>query len=113
MAVVREPGVELREGLGRQLVPAALGVLADPDQTGLPQHSQMLGGAGLAQAEPVGELTDQVRTLQKPIEDPAPARIREHVERYGHTSNILRGLYTGNDMKAGPQSRGAFASWRD
>jgi hypothetical protein len=47
LAIGAEPGVDLSEGLGAELVPAALGVVADADEAGLAQHAEVLGGAGL------------------------------------------------------------------
>lgn len=79
--VRREPRVDLDQRLGAQLVPPTLGILADPHQTGLAQHPQMLGRAWLAQAEPLGELADHTRAVQQQIQDPPPGRLGEHVER--------------------------------
>ena len=41
------------------------------DQARLPQHSQVLGGARLAQPEFGAELPDQARTFAQQVEDPA------------------------------------------
>lgn len=79
--VWREPGVDLDQRLGTQLVPPPLGIPADPHQTGLAQHPQMLGRAGLGQPEPVGELANHTRALQQQIQDPPPGRLGKHVER--------------------------------
>ena len=79
--VWRQPGVDLGQGLGAQLVPAALSVHADLNQTGLAQHPQVLGGARLTQTELLGEFANQAGPLQQQVEDPSPGRLGKHVER--------------------------------
>lgn len=102
-----EPCVDFDQRLRAQLVPPALGVGSDPHQPGLTQHLEVFGGTGLAQAEPIGELTDQTRTLQQQIQDPPPGRLGDHVEGGEHAPNIPGQLYVRNSMYGGS----AISSW--
>src|SRR3954470_22438519 len=57
-AVRIEPLVEVAEGLGPGAVDAALGIDADLDQAGGPQHPQVLGHRRLAQGQRGDEVAD-------------------------------------------------------
>jgi hypothetical protein len=80
-----EPGVDLAQRLEAQLVPAALGVVADADEAGLAEDAQVLGGAGLAQAEVLDELTDGAWAFAEQVQDVAPSGLGEGGEGGGHS----------------------------
>src|SRR4051794_31164396 len=83
-AVRREPGVDLRERLGVDAVPAPLRIPADTDEIGLAQHLQVLRDARLAHVEALDQLADRMLALTQEVED-APARgLGEDFEDRGH-----------------------------
>jgi hypothetical protein len=76
-----QPPVDLGQGLRAQGVEASLGVDTDPDQPGVPQHPQVLGHPGLAEAEPGHQLVHRPLALPQQIEDVSAVRLGEHLER--------------------------------
>jgi hypothetical protein len=89
-AVRVEPGVHLDERLGLQLVPPPLGVLADADEPCLPQDAQVLGGARLAEAETLDELTDRARLFAEEIENAATGGLGKGSEGgVGHFHQLI------------------------
>jgi hypothetical protein len=98
LAVRVEPGVDLPQRLGAQLVEAALGVLADADETGLAQDAEVLGGAGLAQPEVLDELADRPWPVAEEVQDVPPSRLGEGSERSGHPATITNEAYNRQGM---------------
>src|SRR3712207_8310878 len=76
-AIGREPGVDLRERRGVDLVHAALCFLARAHEAGVTQYPQVARHAGLADAERVDQLADGTRALEQEIEDAAPGGLGE------------------------------------
>ena len=62
-------------------VPAVPPVHADEHETDRPQHAEVLGHLRLAEAEPVDELADRCLPGAQGIEEIAPARLGDGVER--------------------------------
>ncbi len=68
---------------------------ADEHQADRPQHAQVLGHLGLAEAEPVDELADGHFSRADGVQEIATARLRDGVERVGrrrgasHTGNHI------------------------
>jgi hypothetical protein len=58
LAIGRQPGVEVGERAGVDLVHAPLRLRPDAHQAGLAQHAQMLRGPRLAEAQGRDELVD-------------------------------------------------------
>ena len=87
-AVWRQPGVELGQRSGVDLVHPPLRVRSDADQPGLAQYPQVLGGAGLGQAELAHELVDGPWPLAQQLDRRAAVRVRESEPRRCHIRNI-------------------------
>ena len=96
--VRRQPRIDLGKRVRVQLVPPALGVPADANQPGLPQHPQLLGRARLGQPQLPGQVADQPRAVPEQVEDVPPGRLGKHLERGDHAPNIADQLYTCNSM---------------
>src|SRR5690606_10206098 len=79
-AVRRQPGVDLRERLGAQLVASLLGLHVGADQAGLAQDLQVLRRLWLAEAQLVCELADRRGTGPQPVEDAAAGGLGDDVE---------------------------------
>jgi hypothetical protein len=93
-AIRRKPSIDLGKRTRAQLVPAALRLRAHLHQAGLAQHAQVLGRPRLGQAEPLGELADQMRPLEQDVEDASPRRLGQDVEyRHHRTEHTRRGIY--------------------
>ena len=107
-AVGFEPGVDLNERFGTQLVPAPLGVPAHAHQAGLAQHAQVFGGAGLTQAEVLDELGDGSRPFAEQIQDVTPSGLGEGGEGGGHRTIIAVWLYNHQEMFAARASISHF-----
>src|SRR4051794_35632398 len=75
LTVGGEPGVQLRERLGAQPVPAPLPVTPNPDESRLAQDAQMLRHTRLAQLEVLDEVAHGPVALAKKLQDPAPRRL--------------------------------------
>lgn len=82
-----QPPVDLGQGLGLQGIEASLGVDADPDEPGVPQHPQVLGHARLAEPEPGHQLVHRPLALAQQVEDVAAVRLGEHLEG-GHRRQL-------------------------
>src|SRR6185503_895359 len=108
--VGREPRVDLGERRGAQHVEAPLRVLADLDEPALAQDAQVLGDAGLAQAEQRDELADRARALEQEVEDAPARRLGEHLEGRGHAVNITLRVYTCQDIYDGLHRTASFPS---
>ena len=69
---------------------------ADADEAGLPQHPQVLGHGRLRDAEVAlhdgGQLAGGVLAVGQQLEDPAPHRVSEDVERV-HPANLPAHAY--------------------
>jgi hypothetical protein len=65
-----------------------------PGPARLSQHSQVPGGSWLGEAEQAGQLAGRPRVLKQQVQDAAPVRFGDHLERGGHGSNIVLCLYT-------------------
>jgi hypothetical protein len=76
-----QPPVDLGQGLGLQGIEASLGIDADPDEPGVPQHPQVLGHPRLTQAEPGHQLVHRPLALPQQVEDVPAVRLGEHLER--------------------------------
>jgi hypothetical protein len=84
LAVGLEPSVDLDQRLGIELVPAPLGVASNPNQTGVAEHSQVLGDAGLAEREAVDQLADRTLPLTKQVQDLPTRWLGHQLERSRH-----------------------------
>src|SRR5438067_3540295 len=84
MAVGREPGVDLREWLGPELVAPALGGDPDVHQASLSQHPEVFRDRGLAESHRVDELADGPLALPQQVEDGAAPGFGQHVEGLHH-----------------------------
>lgn len=94
LPVGRQPGVDLGERFGAQPVPAALGVLADFDQSGLAQHLEVFGHGGLAQREVVDEVADGSFPGAQQVEDVPAVWFGQDFEGTCHSVNIADGKYS-------------------
>src|SRR5919109_2542255 len=101
LAIRAQPAIDLRQGLGLQPVPAALGIAADLDQSSLAQRPQMLADAGLTQADLLHQLADRALSLAQQVENAAPHWLGDQLERGCHTrANITKELYNCQGIKA-------------
>jgi hypothetical protein len=75
-----EPLVQLLERLRPEGVQAPLGVRPDLDQPRLAEDPQVLGHAGLAEAEPGDQLVHRSLTLSQEVEDVTAVWLGEHLE---------------------------------
>src|ERR687897_1292518 len=92
-----EPGVELRERLGLQPVPAPPPLRPHADQAGLAEHAEVLRHAGLAEPEALDQLADAALTVTKQLEDATAHRLGQGIEGGGsvgggHKKNITERL---------------------
>src|SRR5688572_26747738 len=95
LAIGREPGVQLRERLGPQAVPAPPPARPDADEAGLAKHPQVLRHAGLAEPEPLDELADAALSVTEQLEDAPAHRLGQRVEgggSGGHEEHITEQL---------------------
>src|SRR5207245_24240 len=89
-----EPLVEGPEGTRFYPVDALLRGRTAGDETGFPQHLQVLGHGRLADLEHLDELADAAVGPAQHVEDPAPGRLGDDREGVnGHTRNILFRAY--------------------
>jgi hypothetical protein len=51
------------------------------DQPGALQHAQVLADGGAAHRQPAGQLPHRQRAVAQALQDPAPHRVAERVER--------------------------------
>src|SRR2546423_15646362 len=79
-AVGFQPSVDLLERLGPHPVEPALGVLAHLYQSGLAQHAQVLGDAGLAEMQTLHELVDRALVVADVVEDATAGGLGQNVE---------------------------------
>jgi hypothetical protein len=96
LSVRGQPGVQLRQGLGAEVVDAPLGVDADADEAGVAQHSQVPGDAGLVHAGELDEFTDRTVVFTDVVENAAPGRFGDHmqyVELSDHGLSIRHSVY--------------------
>src|SRR5262245_60137469 len=87
--VLRDP--VLRAGERRRIEPihTALGDPAHFDDTGLAQHTQVLGDRRLGHTKVTGELARRLLSAREPVDDPSPGRIRQRLEdRHGVNTTI-------------------------
>jgi hypothetical protein len=75
-----QPPVDLGQGLRAQGVEAPLGIDPDSDEPGVPQHPQVLGHAGLAEAEPGHQLVHRPLAVPQQVEDVTAMRLGEDRE---------------------------------
>jgi len=66
--------------LGADAVNPPLRLGADRDQAGLPQHPQVLGHAGLAQLQPLDQISDRPLAIEQQIQDPPPRGLGQDLE---------------------------------
>jgi hypothetical protein len=81
LAVGLEPLVELDEGLCPEAVHPALAVRPGDDEPRVAEHTEVLGHSGLAQGKPLDQDVHGLLTTPERIEDQAPARLGEHLDR--------------------------------
>jgi hypothetical protein len=98
LAIGGQPRVDLGERLGPEHVQPPLGLGPDGDEARVPQHPEVLGRPRLAAAEQTNELTDGAWALPQEVEDSAPGRFADDVERAGHDPKITSKLYTSQDI---------------
>jgi hypothetical protein len=96
--VGRQPLVDLAERLGPDPVQAPLRVGAHLDQARLAQHPQVLGNAGLADAQRGHQVADGLLPLAQQVQDPPPMRLGQYLE---HAANITTSLYNCQVMYMG------------
>jgi hypothetical protein len=91
-AIGLQPDVHVEQRLGTELVPPALGLGTNTNETGVAQDPEVLGDAGLAEAEQVDELTHEPGPFPQEVEDPAPLGLDERLEGRGcHDQIFLHG----------------------
>jgi hypothetical protein len=98
-AVRLEPLVEFPQRLGAQTVQPTLRVAADLDETGVAQHLQVPGHAGLVHADGLDELGDRTLAPAHCIEDAATSGLGDHFEDgelARHSANIWHDAYMRN-----------------
>jgi hypothetical protein len=83
-----EPVVQLGQGLGAEAVPPAGPVDSDGDEPCLAEDPEVLRGLGLGQPQGIGELADELLTGAETVEDRAPDRLGQDLERSGHLTNM-------------------------
>src|SRR6185437_15041336 len=84
-AVGRQPLVDLAERFGPEPVHAPLGVGPHLDQARLAQHPEVLGHAGLAEAQRGHQVADGLLLLAQQVQDAAPVRLGQNLE---HATSI-------------------------
>jgi hypothetical protein len=75
-----EPGVDLAQRLGSQVIQAALTVHPHSDQACFSQDSQVLGDPGLAQAYTIDQFADRSLALPEEIENLPPRGLGQNRE---------------------------------
>ncbi len=96
-----EPLIEFAQGFDPEAVEPTLGVSADLDQTGIAQHLEMPGNAGLMHADSVDEFVHRTLTAPHSVEDPAAGGLGDHpedIELAGHRPNIHLLIYMHKGM---------------
>src|SRR5581483_358565 len=83
-----DPGDQVGESVGAQLVEPSLSVLARADEPRLAQDAQVPRRAGLREPGALHELVDGARPLEQQIEDLPPVRLSERLERHRPKHNI-------------------------
>jgi hypothetical protein len=77
LAVWRQPGVELGQRVGVELVHTPLRLRSNPHEPGVAQHTQVLRGPGLAQTELADELIDGPGPLAQELDRGPAMRVRQ------------------------------------
>ena len=80
LPVWREPRVDLGERLGTQPVNASLRVDACLDETGIPQHAQVLRDSWLVHIQRFHQLADREVLLAQEVEDATATGFGEDLE---------------------------------
>jgi len=80
LSVRGQPGVQLGQGLGAEVVDAPLGVDADVDEAGVAQHPQMPGDARLVHPRELDEFTDRTVVFTDVVENAPPGRFGDHLK---------------------------------
>jgi hypothetical protein len=94
-AVGRQPLVDLAERFGPEPVHAPLRVGLHLDQARIAQYPQVLGHAGLAEAQRGHQVADGLVLLAEQVQDAAPVRLGQNLE---HIANISVQLYNHQDI---------------
>src|SRR5215207_7064310 len=101
-----EPLIDLGQGLGSDAVDAALGVGADGDEAGVPQHPEVLGDSGLAQLQALPQLPHRALPRQQQIQDPPSGGLGEDLEGgRGHGAQYNRKAICQTRYRGWPRRR--------
>ncbi|MCW2644095.1 MAG: hypothetical protein JWP07_204 [Pseudonocardiales bacterium] len=82
-----QPLVDRAQRLRIDAVKPPLGVAAHPDETGLPQHPEVLRHGRLTDRKRGNEITDRPLGIAQQIEDAPTVRLGQHFERRGHLTD--------------------------
>ena len=89
-----QPGIHLLQRFRFQPVETALCVYRRFDETGLAQHSQVLGHGRLRHTKLTLDLSDRLFRRDQEAQDRAAVRLRNDFEHRFHSLNILYRAYT-------------------
>lgn len=81
LAVGLEPSVQLHQRLDPDAVQAALAGRANPDQSGVAEHAEVLGYRGLTDRQPLDQCTNRPLPPPQLIEDLASAGLSDDLDR--------------------------------
>ena len=93
-AELSQPGIHLLKRFGFQPVEASLRVHRGLDETGVAQHSQVLGHGWLRHMELTLDLSHRLLGRDQEAQYRAAVRLRNDLEHRFHSLNILRIAYT-------------------
>jgi hypothetical protein len=79
-AVGRQPRIELGQRLGPDPVQPTLSIRTRLDHSRVPEHPKVLRHGGLAQVEPIDELTNRPLTIAEKVEDGLSVGFGEDLE---------------------------------
>src|SRR5919197_1019322 len=101
-AIRLEPRVDLPQWVRTHPVETTLRVGARLHETGVAQHSEMLGHRRLADVQRIHQISDRALALPQQVEDQPAIRLRHHLERTRrHSTNIPSRLYNCQVMPVG------------
>jgi len=81
--------VQLPERLGPEAVDAPLGFGPRLDQSGVSQHLEVFGHGGLAQGQPLDQVSHRALLVDEQIQDASAVLLGENLEDCGHRANML------------------------
>ena len=97
-AELGQPGINLLKGSGVKSVKTALRVHRGFHETGLAQHSQVLGHGGLRHAKLTLNLSNRLLGRDQQTQYRAAVRLRDDFENRFHSLDILHRAYACQDI---------------